>query len=102
MTRLDAAKSLEVGEWLVAHKDILQAHTRLTLADMASKDLGYDISASTIDLQGKIRNLVTGRPYTPRAESEKKDANRLDKMEEDIRALKHAFQSLLVHLGNKK
>jgi hypothetical protein len=98
MTRLPAAQTLAVGEWIIAHKDILTKYTRAVLAQMASEALGYAVSQSTIALQGDIRNLHTGRPYTfsePTIGNTKSEVlKRLDKVEHDIRVLANIARAI--------
>ena len=102
-TRLPAAQSLAVGEWVVAHKDILTKYTRAVLAQMASEALGYTVSQSTIGLQGDIRNLHTGRPYTfsePKGENKNNDIlKRLDQIEQDIRVTANIAQAINLRTG---
>ena len=110
--RLDAGRSLEVGQWLVANADILPTTPRPALAKMASEALGYPISPSTIALQGEIRGFQTGRPHKkhgPKPEAgEDKRIAQLEKDVYDIAKMMSTFypsyilDAMLIRLGTEK
>ena len=110
--RLDAGKSLEVGQWLVANADILPTTPRPALAKMASEALGYPVSPSTIALQGEIRGFQTGRPHKkhgPKPEAgESKRIAQLEKDVYDIAKMMSTFypsyilDAMLIRLGAAK
>jgi len=90
--RLDAGRSLEVGQWLVANADILPTTPRPALAKMASEALGYPISPSTIALQGEIRGFQTGRPHKKHGpKSGAGESKRIAQLEEDVYNLAKAL-----------
>ena len=95
LTRLDAGKSLEVGKWLTDNAAILPITPRPALAQMASEALGYDISPSTIALQGEIRGLQTGRPHKKHGpKPEVGHDKRIAQLEEDVYNLAKALTSV--------
>jgi len=110
--RLDAGRSLEVGQWLVANADILPTTPRPALAKMASEALGYPVSPSTIALQGEIRGFQTGRPHKkhgPKPEAgEDKRIAQLEKDVYDIAKMMSTFypsyilDAMLIRLGTEK
>jgi len=90
--RLDAGRSLEVGQWLVANADILPITPRPALAKMASEALGYPVSPSTIALQGEIRGFQTGRPHKKHGpKPEAGHDKRIAQLEEDVYNLAKAL-----------
>lgn len=96
LSRLDAGKSLELGEWLKGHQDILKAHTRTELAHIATADLGFTVSESSVELQGRIRGLETGHNYTRRKPKENPEVvadARLDQIETDILTIAKLLQA---------
>lgn len=95
--RLDAGRSLEVGQWLVANADILPTTPRPALAKMASEALGYPISPSTIALQGEIRGFQTGRPHKkhgPKSEAGAGQDKRIAQLEKDLYKLVKIMEDL--------
>ena len=99
LTRLGAAQSLEVGKWLTENTEALSTVSRTVLAQMASDALGYSVSPSTIELQGRIRGLPTGRihvikPKAKAKESTTKNGKRIAQLEEDVYNLAKALSTL--------
>jgi hypothetical protein len=93
--RLDAGRSLEVGQWLVANADILPTTPRPALAKMASEALGYPVSPSTIALQGEIRGFQTGRPHKKHGpKPEAGHDKRIARLEKDVYNLAKALSTL--------
>jgi len=96
MSRLDAGKGLELGEWLKSRIDVLRDHTRAELARMATTELGFTVSESSVELQGRIRGMETGHNYVKRKPKEKSEViadARLDQIETDILTIAKLLQA---------
>lgn len=87
LTRLGAAQALEVGKWLTDNPEVLSTVSRSVLAQMASDALGYSVSTSTIELQGRIRGLPTGRIHVVKPKDKEpatKNGKRIAQLEKDV------------------
>ncbi len=118
LTRLGAAQALEVGKWLTENTEALSTVSRTVLAQMASDALGYSVSPSTIELQGRIRGLPTGRIHTPKPktkESATKNGKRIAQLEKHLYKLvkiledaatnfetRDTFNAIRYHMDNER
>lgn len=87
LTRLGAAQALEVGKWLTDNPEVLSTVSRSILAQMASDALGYSVSTSTIELQGRIRGLPTGRIHVVKPKDKEpatKNGKRIAQLEKEF------------------
>ena len=78
--------------WLTTNKDIFTQHTFRELAEMATTDLKFEVSYSSVDRVSKILNIPAGLPTTqPRKKVSDSDA--------DILVIAQALQVVLDRLS---
>lgn len=89
-TRLTHPKFNKLLEWSRANSSILQSADRVELAEMAGRELGFPISASTFILIGETMGVTIGR----RVVKKEQKVSTSHQLTKDVRTIAMVVSSL--------